>query len=54
MENEIEAIKCYRNMTGTYLKESKDAIERHWVSKPVGAPADHTLGDILQQATKNV
>lgn len=30
----IEAIKAYRMMTGMGLKESKDAVERYWVSKP--------------------
>lgn len=35
----IEAIKVYRNMTGAGLKESKDAVERYWVSKLIGAPA---------------
>jgi ribosomal protein L7/L12 len=29
----IEAIKIYRSLTGAGLKEAKDAIERHWVSK---------------------
>jgi ribosomal protein L7/L12 len=29
----IEAIKAYRNLTGAGLKESKDAVERYWVSK---------------------
>jgi len=41
----IEAIKQYRMMTGMGLKESKDAIERCWVSKPIEGGA--TLGDIL-------
>jgi hypothetical protein len=31
----IEAIKCHRKITGYGLKESKDAVERYWVSKPV-------------------
>jgi len=39
----IEAIKSYRNMTGAMLKESKDAVEKYWVSKDQSA----TLGDIL-------
>ena len=29
----IEAIRYYRMMTGAGLKESKDAIEKYWVSK---------------------
>lgn len=30
----IEAIKAYRSLTGAYLKEAKDAVERYWnVSK---------------------
>lgn len=28
----IEAIKCYRNLTGQGLKESKDQVEKHWVN----------------------
>lgn len=31
----IEAIKCYRALTGVGLKESKDAVEKYWVSKPM-------------------
>ena len=30
----IEAIKIHRSITGLGLKESKDAVERYWVSKP--------------------
>jgi ribosomal protein L7/L12 len=30
----IEAIKSYRTLTGTGLKEAKDAVEKYWVSKP--------------------
>jgi len=41
----IEAIKCYRTMTGQGLKEAKDAVEKYWVSKPIEGGA--TLGDIL-------
>ena len=37
----IEAIKAYRKLTGQGLKESKDAVEKYWVSKP------GTLSDIL-------
>lgn len=33
----IEAIRLHRQMTGFGLKESKDAVERYWVSKvPTG------------------
>jgi hypothetical protein len=53
----IPAIKAYRLLTGAGLKESKDAVEKYWVSKghyvppcPPSEPA--TLGDILGQATK--
>lgn len=31
----IEAIKIYRNATGTGLKESKEAIEAYLMSNPV-------------------
>lgn len=34
-QHKIEAIKVYRNMTNAGLKESKDAVERYWVSKPI-------------------
>ncbi len=52
----IEAIKMHRTITGYGLKESKDAVEKYWVSKghydptsPVASqPA--TLGDILHSA----
>ncbi len=52
----IEAIKTHRTITGYGLKESKDAIEKYWISKghydptsPVASqPA--TLGDILHSA----
>jgi ribosomal protein L7/L12 len=47
----IEAIKCYRNMTGAFLKEAKDAVEKHWVSKLLKEGA--TLGDILDTAGRN-
>jgi ribosomal protein L7/L12 len=33
--HKIEAIKAYRVLTGASLKESKDAVEKYWVSKPV-------------------
>jgi ribosomal protein L7/L12 len=32
--HKIEAIKSYRTLTGAGLKEAKDAVERHWISKP--------------------
>jgi ribosomal protein L7/L12 len=41
----IEAIKAYRSLTGSMLKESKDAVEKYWVSKPAA-----TLSDILSTA----
>lgn len=28
--NKIAAIKLHRAMTGSYLKDAKDAIERYW------------------------
>lgn len=34
----IEAIKTYRAMTGEGLKESKDAVERHWVQRVTVKP----------------
>jgi len=34
-QQKIEAIKQYRTMTGSSLKEAKDAVERHWVAKPI-------------------
>lgn len=48
----IEAIRMYRNLTGQGLKESKDQVEKYWISKPVAdaqfaADAAATLGDIL-------
>ncbi len=30
----IEAIKAYRILTGTGLKEAKDAIEKYWIAQP--------------------
>lgn len=49
----IDAIKMYRKITRYGLKESKDAVEKYWVSKSfVGASADATLGDILNKAGK--
>jgi hypothetical protein len=48
----IEAIKAYCTLTGAGLKESKDAVERYWVSKPVEKASEAaTLGDILGKAT---
>lgn len=32
--NKIDAIKAYRQITSTGLKEAKDAVERYWVAKP--------------------
>lgn len=32
----IEAIKAYRQLTGAYLKEAKDAVEKYW--QPVKKP----------------
>jgi hypothetical protein len=47
----IEAIKAYRALTGAGLKESKDAVERYWVSKPetkqAGKFDESALSDIL-------
>ena len=37
----IDAIKAYRALTGTDLRTSKDAVERHYVSRP------NELKDIL-------
>jgi Ribosomal protein L7/L12 C-terminal domain len=61
-KQKIEAIKAYRSLTGVGLKESKDAVERYWISKPVieGAcqqyqnnlASNATLGDILGNAVK--
>jgi len=31
--HKIEAIKAYRTLTGLGLKESKDAVEKYWVSR---------------------
>ena len=39
----IDAIKQHRQLTGAGLKESKDAVEKYWVSKPQSG----TLSDIL-------
>lgn len=57
----IEAIKVHRAMTGYGLKESKDAVEKHWhssteaqllarVRQALGTTAD---GDDLVQAARN-
>jgi len=45
----IEAIKCYRSITGMGLKESKDAVERYW-------PANNTkeMLDKLDQQIRAV
>lgn len=63
--HKIEAIKLHRKLTGWGLKESKDQVEKYWVSKDVdtartvpacfdksGGPANETLGDILATAIK--
>ena len=31
----IDAIKAYRQLTGYGLKESKDAVEKYWLTQPV-------------------
>lgn len=31
----IEAIKIYRKLTGIGLKESKDVVEKYWVSRNI-------------------
>ena len=36
----IEAIKSYRMLTGAGLKESKDAVEKYWVSKTAPLTSD--------------
>jgi hypothetical protein len=47
----IEAIKCHRKITGYGLKESKDTVEKYWVSKPIEKASEPaTLGDILGHA----
>jgi len=47
----IEAIKLYRKLTGWGLKESKDAVEKYWVSKPIIEKNEGAnLGDILRTA----
>lgn len=33
--SKIEAIKAYRALTSAGLKESKDAVEKYWVNKPM-------------------
>ena len=44
----IEAIKTYRYLTSQGLKESKEAVERYWVSKGHYQPVDKnvSLSDI--------
>lgn len=46
----IEAIKYHRTLTGYELKESKEAVEKYWVSKPSNEGA--TFSEILDTATK--
>lgn len=36
----IDAIRYYRKITGVGLKESKNAVEKYWVSKPPYTPMD--------------
>lgn len=36
--NKIAAIKLHRAMTGSYLKDAKDAIERYWRTVPMQNP----------------
>jgi len=58
----IEAIKLHRKLTGYGLKESKDLVEKYWVSKPIPQPEKQeyradlnqgaSLGDILAKAGK--
>ncbi|SRR5258708_28046824 len=44
----IPAIKAYRELCHAGLKESKDAVEKYWISKPEPiAKVEATLGDIL-------
>jgi len=52
----IEAIKIHRTITGYGLKESKDAVERHWIDRTVKPimPSNATLGDILEIAKSNL
>ncbi len=57
----IPAIKAYRVLTGVGLKESKDAVEKYWMSKgnyvppqpmhPNESASGATLSDILGHAT---
>ncbi len=44
----IEAIKAYRVMTNSGLKEAKDAVEKYWYAHDLNKEA--TMGDILNQA----
>ena len=36
--HKIDAIKCHRSLTGFGLKESKDAVEKYWISRPLSGP----------------
>jgi len=53
--NKIDAIREHRALTGMGLKDSKDAVERYWVSKPVKQEyiKDHNIGDILKTVSKD-
>ena len=51
--NRIEAIKAYRALTGYGLKESKDAVERYWVSKP-RIYASEFKANLLQKVSEAV
>lgn len=44
-QKKIEAIKAYRELTGSGLKESKDAVEAYWIAAP--NKDGPTLSDIL-------
>jgi ribosomal protein L7/L12 len=43
-QRRLEAIKTYRSLTGFGLKESKDAVEKNWISRPMDDEGA-TLGD---------
>ena len=48
----IDAIKAYRSITGTGLKEGKDAIEANWLPVPALSSSNANLGDILDSVRK--
>lgn len=37
----ISAIKAYRELTGTGLREAKDAVEKYWINNCVVTPASN-------------